>query len=231
MSEEMADEAMTNDVITDTMSSDMTDEVRFLVRIENLSGDSAIATPFSPGVWVLHREPGPIFLTGEANRGLGLEAQAEDANPMELDGALEAAGFTHGIFNTPVGASEPGAARPGNAFEFEVAATTDAPNLSFTSMFGQSNDLFIAPNENGIALFDADGNPISGDVTEQVYLWDAGSELNEEPGVGPNQAPRQPERNTGPADDDNTVRLVNDMYTYPTMPELVRITIEPVDID
>src|SRR5690606_21141730 len=99
----------------------------------------------------------------------------------------------------------------------------------FASMSGQSNDLFIAPNENGIALFDVNGNPIADDVTDQVYLWDAGSEQNAEPGVGPNQAPRQSGPNTGPADEDTSVRLVNDMFAYPAITELVRVTVEPVE--
>jgi hypothetical protein len=208
----------------------MAESTVFFVRIENISGESMIATPFSPGAWVLHSEPGAIFFTGEANRGEGLEAQSEDGNPAQLDMALEASGLTHGIFNTPAGADDPGAATPGNAFEFEITATVDAPYLSFASMFGQSNDLFIGPDENGIALFDDQGNPLAGDVTGQIQLWDAGSELNEEPGQGANQAPRQPEPNTGPADTDNTVRLVNDGYRYPAVGELVRVTIEPVDM-
>jgi hypothetical protein len=62
-----------------------------------------------------------------------------------------------------------------------------------------------------------------------VQLWDAGSEVNEEPGVGPNQAPRQPAPNTGDPDPDNTVRLVDDGFTYPTVTELVKVTIEPVE--
>ena len=218
-----------------SMTEEMTDEMMaagtsFRVRVENISGDSSVPTPFSPGAWVVFSELGPIFLTGEANRGAGLEAQAEDANPTQLDATLEAAGFTHGIFNTPVDAPMAGAATPGNAFEFTVTTTIEMPMLAFASMFGQSNDLFIGPDENGIALFDADGNPVSGDVTDQIQLWDAGSEMNEEPGVGANQAPRQPAPNTGPVDDDNTVRLVNDGFTYPTIAELVIVTIEPVEM-
>jgi hypothetical protein len=144
--------------------------------------------------------------------------------------ALEASGFMHGIFNTPVGADDTGPATPGNAFEFEITATVDAPNLSFASMFGQSNDLFIGPDEHGIALFDDQGAPLYGDVTDQIQLWDAGSELNEEPGQGANQAPRQSAPNTGPADTDNTVRLVNDGYRYPAVNELVRVTVEPMEM-
>jgi hypothetical protein len=54
--------------------------------------------------------------------------------------------------------------------------------------------------EDGIALFDANGKPIRGDVTSQILLWDAGTEVNEEPGLGPNQAALQPAPNTGPAE-------------------------------
>src|SRR5262245_9011429 len=67
-------------------------------------------------------------------------------------------------------------------------------------MFAQSNDLFYAPREEGIGLFDASGKPVAGDITSQILLWDAGTEVNEEPGLGPNQAPLQPAPNTGPAE-------------------------------
>lgn len=50
-------------------------------------------------------------------------------------------------------------------------------------MFVPSTDLFYAQDENGIAVFDETGMPISGDVTDQVMLWDAGTEENQEPGV------------------------------------------------
>ena len=47
--------------------------------------------------------------------------------------------------------------------------------LSFATMYVQSNDLFLAPGDTGIALF-IDEQPISGDVTALVRLWDAGTE-------------------------------------------------------
>jgi hypothetical protein len=41
-------------------------------------------------------------------------------------------------------------------------------------------------------VFDVTGKPIrGGDVTSQILLWDAGAEVSEEPGLGPNQAPLQ----------------------------------------
>ena len=82
------------------------------------------------------------------------------------------------------------------------------PNCPFATMFVQSNDLFYAPSEDGIALWDDAGNRISGDVTDQIMLWDSGTEENQAIGMGADQAPRQSGANTGAADEDNTVRIV-----------------------
>ena len=57
-------------------------------------------------------------------------------------------------------------------------------------MFGQSNDWFYASDTDGVRLFNGK-QPISGDLTSKVFLYDAGSEKDEEIGIGPNQGPRQ----------------------------------------
>lgn len=217
----------------------MDEGVAFLVRIENISADSDLPTPFAPGVWVLHSEPGPLFIEGEADKGYGLEALAEDGDPSALAEALNGMGLHAGVFNTPAGADGPGVALPGSAgmmgamppgtaYEFEVKATPDTPYLSFATMFVQSNDLFIGPGEAGIALFDMDGMAMEGmqDVTAEIQLWDAGTEANEEPGVGGEQAPRQSGPNMGPPEIDGTVHVVDDGYTYPEVSALVKVTID-----
>ena len=211
-------------------SDDMGKAVTFLVRIENISGDSDLPTPFAPGVWVLHSEAGPLFIEGDADKGNGLEALAEDGNPAGLAEALNGMDLHAGIFNTPAGADGPGPLLPGEAYEFEVKATADTPYLSFATMFVQSNDLFIGPGEAGIALFDMDGMAMMGmhDVTAELDLWDAGTEANEEPGVGVDQAPRQSGPNTGLPEIEGTVRVVDDPYTYPDVSALVKVTIEEV---
>ena len=178
---------------------EMGDAVTFVVRIENISGDSDLATPFAPGVWVLHSDPGPLFTEGEADKGYGLEALAEDGDPSALAEALNSMDLHAGVFITPAGADGPGVILPGQAYEFEVKVTSDAPYLSFATMLVQSNDRFVGPGEGGIALIDMDGMAMEGmqDVTADLQLWDAGTEFNEEPGVGPDQAPRQSAANTG----------------------------------
>ena len=110
-----------------------------------------------------------------------------------------------------------------------MTTSPETPYLSFAAMLVQSNDLFLAPIESGIALFDGDGKPIAAqNVTGKLLLWDAGTEANEEPGEGPNQASRQSDDNVGPADDNATVRPVDDGSSYPEVAELVRVYIVPV---
>ncbi len=96
--------------------------------------------------------------------------------------------------------------------------------LSMTMMNGQSNDEFFAPDENGIALFDAKGSPVSGDVTSKFILWDAGTEVNEELGIGPNQGPRQKGVNTGP-DEHGVVKRATGESISPKTAELFRVTV------
>ncbi|MCT4622337.1 MAG: spondin domain-containing protein [Schleiferiaceae bacterium] len=125
--------------------------------------------------------------------------------------------FASGHFNTPVGDASPGGAAPGKSYAFDFNAPEGA-KLSFATMFVMSNDLFYGPDGMGIELYN-NGNPVTGDVTNQLDLWDAGTEVNEMPGTGPNQPLNQSGPNTGP-DENGTVRTimdVNDGYTYPTL--------------
>lgn len=228
-------------VFSITAMAQMTDSmkkgaVKFKVRIENISNADGFAAsdgmkwPFaiSPGAYTVHRGSGnPLFKLGSIAANTGLEAQAEDGNPeMLVKTASHHAGvLTNGIFNTPVGAMGAGPVMPGAAFEFEVMASP-GEHLFVALMFGQSNDLFYG-NQRGISLFDKSGKPLSGDVTSQFGLWDAGTEVNEEPGVGANQAPRQKSANTGTAEK-RKVGPVKDGFTYPKTADVLRITVTPV---
>lgn len=58
-------------------------------------------------------------------------------------------------------------------------------------MFVQSNDPFLAPQDGGIPLFDADGRAMHGKLTRRVALYDAGTEKYKAPGAGAELAPRQ----------------------------------------
>ena len=93
------------------------------------------------------------------------------------------------VFNTPVGANAPGPITPGAAYETTITAMP-GDRLSLTLMMGQSNDWFYAPDEAGIELF-KNGKAISGDMTAQLVMSDAGTEVDQEPGIGTDQGPRR----------------------------------------
>ena len=131
-----------------------------------------------------------------------------------------------GAFAIPEGQSSAGVILPGQAYVFTVSAEP-GDMLSLATMFVQSNDLLYAPDEAGIDLFSSTGSPVSGNVTAQLLLWDAGTEVNEEPGVGLNQAPRQSGPNTG-ADENGLVRSVDDGYSYPDVASVILVTITPM---
>jgi hypothetical protein len=185
-----------------------------------LDAESGLTNLLAPGVWVLHTTADPLFTAGQADRGEGLEALAEDGDPGTLISNIT---DESGVFNTPVGASQPGPLLPGNSYSFSFEASP-GEYLSFASMFVQSNDLFYAPAGMGIELFEADGQPVTGSVTTQMMLWDAGTEVNEKPGIGLHQAPRQSGPDSG-MDENGTVRLVNDGYSYPATSSVIEVTI------
>ena len=208
---------------------EMMDEVMgpqaFKVAIENVTSEEA---PYhlAPGVFVLHSDGEPLFTEGEADRGEGLEPLAEDGNPGPLSQAIGAI-----VFNTPEGSDMPGplgpggGMGPGNSYVFEFEAG-EGSYLSFATMLVQSNDLFFAPDATGIAVFE-DGHPIKGDITDRIMLWDAGTEVNQEPGTGPDQPMNQSGPNTG-EDEGGTVRLVDDEFEYPETASVIAVTITPL---
>jgi hypothetical protein len=209
---------------------------KFKVRIENISSPEGQAAsdgtrwPFalSPGLYVVDEKGVALFREGR-KAAAGLESQAEDGNPEGLVKSLESArhdAASHGVFNTPAGAAAPGPIGPGGAYEFTFTATPKM-KLTLATMFGQSNDYFYA-TEKPVELFDSAGNPLSGDITSRLALYDAGTEANQEPGVGADQAPRQKSPNTGAAEGGVVRRAQGDAF-YAKTAQLFRVTVTPVN--
>lgn len=71
---------------------------------------------------------------------------------------------------------------PGQSVSFTVFAAKNQ-RLTFATMYGWSNDLFFAPANPGIQLYQSDGTPVTGDVSAQVKLWDNGTRQNQAPGM------------------------------------------------
>ncbi|HKI96117.1 MAG TPA: spondin domain-containing protein [Gemmatimonadales bacterium] len=193
-----------------------------------LASRTGITVPLAPGVYAVSSSPGILYTSGQPDLGVGLEALAEDGKPATLAAALAADTLVSasGAFATPVGGSGPGAIGPGQSYQFSFQAVP-GENLSLATMFVPSNDLFYAPSDSGIPLFNG-STPISGDVTAQMMLWDAGTEVNQEPGVGPDQPQRQAAPNTGTSEQEPVEpigQVGGDAFTYPKTGDIIKVTI------
>ncbi len=176
-----------------------------------ISADESRAVPVAPGAYAIVSEGATIFREGANAGNFGLESLAEDGNAETLIAYLQ----------LQPGIRQAGLFVPGRPF---TVSAMPGDRLVFAAMFVESNDLFYAPSADGIALFDATGTAIDGNVSSQVMLWDAGTEVNERPGVGANQAPRQTAPNTGPAEN-GVVRPVADGFEYPAVADVLEVTI------
>lgn len=210
--------------------------VTFTVHVENvstvktlrLSTGATAPAPTSPVFWTVFSGTCPLFTPGKADQGWGLEALAEDGNPTGL-----VAKFTgmadhamSGAVAVPNGEDKPGPILPGKSFDFKFTAKP-GEKLMLAMMFGQSNDLFYAPDGSGIDLFGKNGKPVTGNLTSKLLLWDAGTEVNEEPGLGADQGPRQKGPNTGQAEN-GPVRLVKDTrdgFRYPATNQVLKVVL------
>ena len=181
---------------------------------DHASANTGVMQIAAPGVFATHESPGLLFNPG-TTATVGLEAMAEDGNPAALFAQILAAGGFRTVSIFPP-------LWPGQSHTFEAVAV-HGEVLSLAMMLVQSNDIFFAPDENGIDLFPGD-NPLTGNVTGMIDLWDAGTEVNGEPGLDRYQAPRQLSPNTGP-DEGGTIRRLDDEFDYPDVGDMIQIAV------
>lgn len=228
---------------------------RFAVRVENVSARTtlklakggALDMPLSLGVWAVHTGGNPMLTPGKLDAGLGLKGLAEAgmakafaANLARVPGVR-----SHGVLDKPMmpaagmGAKSTSAAMvpspdgsmlmAGTQVDFIIEARP-GDQLSLAFMLGHSNDGIIGTGATGIALFDASARPVAGDVTSAIGLWDAGTEVNEEPGVGRNQGMRQGAPSAGDPER-RPVRAMSEAEfgrQWPAANRMLRVTITPV---
>lgn len=130
--------------------------------------------------------------------------------------------------STIAGTMMTGNAIPGQAYEVRFTAGP-GHYLTFASTLIESNDWFFAPADTkGIPLF-VDGKQTLGDITSLVRLWDAGTEINQELGVGNATCGNQPMRDFGAPDPDSRVRLVTEATVgnsvVPAVNAMIRVTL------
>ena len=107
------------------------------------------------------------------------------------------------------GSGTPPVILPGQSISITFSAAKNQ-RLTFATMYGWSNDLFFAPVNPGIKLYNDDGSPITGDVSSQIKLWDNGTRVNQAPGsavVHPGTAESTPKN----------IKEVNGMDDYGNM--------------
>ncbi len=221
----------------------------FTVTVENVSTAGLIdsdraggAVPLSPGAWVVFEGENPAFTPGEmADSGTTLIAEdgfpapmpfVEDTTEIEiLSDAPNAKAF--GVFAAPGGTPDSPALFPGESASFTFEAT-EGDRLQFETMFVQSNDWFYSLGGRGISLFRG-GEPLSGDITGAVTLYDAGTEVDAPPGQGPTeppgavQKPVQGPEETNVGDDENRpIRMVQNRhpdFDVPAAGDVIRVTV------
>ncbi|MYG80460.1 MAG: hypothetical protein F4187_01200 [Gemmatimonadetes bacterium] len=192
-----------------------------------LAAHTGITGVLGPGPYASHTGSGVLFMPGTP-ASAGLKVYAETGDPTMLAGEVTADDGIHmmGAFFAPVGGMAPGPALPGMAYEFTVAGRP-GDMLTFATGFAQANDLFYAPGPDGIALFPDGARPFSGDVTDMLTLWDAGTELNERPGSGLSQVLRQVMPDMGTPE----MEMVDERkvcFVYPditTVADFIKVTI------
>ena len=177
----------------------------------------------SPGVFAVFPGDNPLF-TISASASAGLERLAEDGDPAGLRMEMDAVDglIASGAFERPDGAAEAEILRPGQAYRFSFTAVPPA-RLSFVSMYTESNDVFVSLPPSGVTLFNGDV-PIGGALSG-LALFDAGTEVNETPGFGPNQAPRQRTPNSGEPEGGSVALLEDASGAYGAADAVARVTI------
>lgn len=187
---------------------------------EAVAKATGVSTPLSPVVWAVADEKDLLFAKGMPDYGKGLESLAEEGDPKPLMDYLASRGIETGTAGTAPLAG-------GDSVSFGIKPR-QGQALFLATMFGQSNDLFFAPGGDGIALRDG-SDPRSGDVTGDISLWDAGTEKNEAPGVGPDQAPRQSAPGMGGPGEGKVQPIgdVMDGFAYPKVGDLIEVDLRP----
>ncbi|MBA3971782.1 MAG: spondin domain-containing protein [Bacteroidetes bacterium] len=211
----------------------------FKVLVENISTTTTLQTgampdrsvPLSHGVYAVYAS-GSLFTLGQA-ADEGIQRIAEDGmTTVKTDVLNNMSGiFDHGEFVAPGGPDNGSALFMGESSMFMISAKP-GDKLQIASMFVQSNDWFYGFGEGGLALFNGT-TAITGDVSSKLVLYDAGSELDEAPGLGTTQKPdQQPmDMNIGP--NDGTTIITDAMvrhsatFTIPATNMVIRVTVTP----
>lgn len=218
----------------------VTDNSRmFRVQVENVSTTTTLepgampdrSVPLSHGVWAVYNA-GSLF-TVDQQSDEGTSRIAEDGvttvktNELNMGVTIS----SNGEFVAPGGPDNGAAIFMGESSTFTFEAKP-GDKLQIQSMFVQSNDWFYAFRNGGLPLF-LGSTPVSGNVTSELLLYDAGTEADELPGMGSTQKPDQAplDINIGPADSVNKVTVATQRHSsfiIPPTSGVIKITVTPL---
>ncbi len=208
----------------------------FQVKIENVSTTTTLepgampdrTVPLSHGVWAIY-SAGDLFTLNQPSDE-GTSRIAEDGmttvktNDLNISNIIN----SNGEFVAPGGPDNGAALFSGETSIFTFQAKP-GEKLQIQTMFVQSNDWFYSFRNGGLPLF-IGTTPISGNVTSEVVLYDAGTEADEPAGLGSNQKPDQAPMaiNIGPDDPINLVKVASEKhptFVIPSTSSVIKITI------
>lgn len=212
--------------------------VTFTVHVENVSAPGTIdseriegTVPLSPGAYAVYTGANPLFTTGQ-NADKGIARIAEDGFPMMKAEQLsnDPNVMMSGIFESAGGPDNGPAIFAGESAMFTIKAKP-GERLQIATMFVQSNDWFYAFKDEGLSLFEG-SDPISGDVTMKLELYDAGTENDTRPGTGPFQKPVQDPMatNVGPGGAPKGIEKASERhpkFDIPSATSVIKVTITP----
>ena len=225
----------------DSTDTDATTPRTFTVTVENVSTPQTVATdramgtvPLSPPTYAVFTGSDPMFRIGEiANEGTA--RIAEDGFPDQMVALLSGLSTVSasGAMPSPGGPDNGPALFAGESVTFSFTARP-GDRLQMETMFVQSNDWFYGFSGGGLALFNGT-TPVSGDVTAQLGVYDAGTEEDTAPGTGPTmlpgpvQKPVQPPTATNYGTDENvpvqTAAARHPQFTIPANDQVIRVTV------
>lgn len=101
-----------------------------------------------------------------------VEGEVKNTRTLTVENVVEVKEFVQsGSFR---GSGTPPVILPGQSVSITFNAGK-GQHLAFATMYGASRDWFFAPENPGLELYDDKGQPIIGDVSKQIKLWDNGS--------------------------------------------------------
>lgn len=168
-----------------------------------------------------------MFRPGQRELGAGFEAFAEDGDTSMLERYYSFALAQEDQQQIIVpshwsGAQTEVSLAPGETRESIVYPYHD---LQLHIRLSASNDRFLSFGAQGLLMI-TNGHFAGGDVTNQLKLWDAGTEIDEPLGAGANQPDRQADFNTG-SEENGIVHQVSDP-ALPPINQLIRVSLTPM---